>query len=295
LPFFGQTGGTMSRVRIKEKIGVKGVASTRQVVTDALGNVLPWSVAQDSLARRGIRVPPELTTQNLVVNSGRLTLAQKLAGDTTAFIDRVQIGDCKVAGVVQKTLFPPDLSDTALVNEIRTLSGGPGGTFELDGHSFPDSVVKTEPAGLPGTLTAGVLSTFTDAGADFVADGITDRDVLTVYISGQDYILGIREVVSATELEVENPSSLSGAGLAYKVTAPGTQVLFSKLINGNNFPESQFGPLTTAHEAGLLYSNDALFNRVTFVPDDNDVGLILQPGTVDGNIINIQLDWLITF
>lgn len=282
-------------MKIKEKVSIQGVVTTKQVVTNVQGQVLPWSVAQESLAKRGIEAPPERVSHNLVVNSGRLLLAQKLAGESTAYINRVQIGDCKVSGVVQKTLYPPDLSDTMLVNEIRTLSGGPGGTFELDGYSFPDSVVKTEPAGLPGTLTAGVLSTFTDPGADFVSDGITDRDVLTVFIGGEDYTLGIREVVSGTELEVENPSSLSGAGLAYRVTAPGTQVLFSKLINGNNFPESQFGPLTVAHEAGLLYSNDTLFNRVTFVPDDNDVGLILQPGTVDGNIINIQLDWLITF
>jgi hypothetical protein len=283
------------KVKIKEKVSIKGVVKIRHVVTDSRGNIVPWEVAAESLADRGIRVPSEVIQENLVVNSGRLLLAEKLAGDSTAYVDRVQIGDCKVGGVVQKTLYPPDLSDTSLVSEIRTLGGAPGGTFALDGHSFPDSVVKTQPAGLPGTLTAGIISTFTDPGADFVSDGVTDRDVVTVYIAGEDFTLGIKDVVSATELEVENPNDISGAGLAYKVTTPGTQVLFSKLISGNNFPESQFGPLTTAHEAGLLYNNGTLFNRVTFVPDDNDVGLILQPGTVDGNTINIQLDWLITF
>jgi hypothetical protein len=284
----------MQVIKIKEAVGIKGVARTRQVATRD-GQVVPWSQIQKELKLLGLEAPPERTTQNLVVNAGRNQRARSLAGDSTGYINRVQIGDCKIAGVVQKTTFPPDLSDVALVNEIRTLAGLPGATFSLDSHTYPDTVVKTAPAGLPGTLTAGVVSTFDDPGADFIADGVNERDQVTVFIGGEDYILGIKEVVSATQLEVENKSSLSGSGLGYSVSAPGTQVLFTKLINGNNFPESTYGPLTTAHEAGLLLSDDTLFNRVTFVPDDNDVGLLLQPGTVNGTVISIQLDWLITY
>jgi hypothetical protein len=284
----------MQVVKVKEEVGIKGVAYTRQIATRD-GRIVLWEEIQNEFAARGIEAPPEQTQQNLVVNAGRNQRARSLAGDSQAFINRVQLGDTKVGGVVQKTSFPPDLSDVALVNEIRTLAGLPGATFSLDSHTFPDTVVKTEPAGLPGTLTAGVVSTFEDPGADFIADGVNTRDQVTVFIGGEDFILGIKEVVSATELEVENKSGLSGSGLGYRVSTPGTQVLFTKLISGNNFPESTYGPLTTAHEAGLLLSDDTLFNRVTFVPTDNNVGLLLQPGTVNGTVISIQLDWLITY
>jgi hypothetical protein len=244
----------------------------------------------------GVEVQDQIKKSNLVVNMGRDTLARQLGGEgSRAWISRVQLGDTKVSGVVSKDLFPPDLSDNRLVHEIRTLLGAPGATFELDPTTYPAVVIKTQPAGLPGTLTAGVTSTFTDATADFVAAGITDKDKVTVFIGGEDFALAVRAVLSTTQLEVENPSLLSGAGLAYKVTTPGGQVLFRKRVDGNNFPESLFGPLTIAHEAGLLFNDGSLFNRVIFAPGSPTVGLAFSPRNVDGITLSAQLDWLITF
>lgn len=295
----------MSGVRMKEDLSksVKGLFMARQVVEFGDGRPVPIAeIGADDFvrlaraaARRGIVLQTEVIKQNLVVNTGRDAMVRQLAGDgSRIWINRVQVGDAKVSGVVSKDQFPPDLSDNRLLNEIRTLLGGPGGTFELDGYTFPSVVVKLQPAGLPGTLTAGVTSLFSDGTADFVAAGVTSADKVTVFIGGEDYTLAIRAVVGPTQLEVENPGQLSAAGVAYRVTTPGGQVLFRKLLSGNNFPESLYGPLTIAHEAGLLFTDGSLFNRVIFAPGNPDVGLVFQPRDVDGVTLSAQLDWLIT-
>lgn len=259
---------------------------------------LPASVRAAAVKRargHGVVVGREVMKQNLVVSAGRDAVAQRIVDpDFSAVIDRIQLGDTKVSGVVSKSLFPPDLSDTGLVNEIRTLLGAPGATFEIDGFSFPSRVTKTNPAGLPGTLTAGATSILTDPGADFVSDGVTDADVVTAFIGGEDFSLGIKSVLGPTQVEVENPSQLSAAGISYRITTPGGQVLIRKVVSGNNFPEALYGPMTVCHEAGLLFSNGALFNRVTISPANPEVGLVFQPQDIDGLSIGAQLDWLIT-
>jgi hypothetical protein len=53
--------------------------------------------------------------------------------------------------------------------------------------------------------------------------------------------------------------------------------------------------VTVVHEAGLLFDDGALFNRVTFQQQDNGLGLVFQPTDIDGTRIDVQLDWLITF
>lgn len=283
---------------LHEHPGARGEVRIRHVATRNGRPVDPATAlsaaARAELVRRGIR--PELLGRNLVVNTGRGKLAALIRGVTSAYIDRIQLGDCKVAGVVVKTDFPPDLSDTSLVHELRDLGDNPGGTFALDSNSAPDEVTKVDATvGTPGTLAAGATSTLTDVtGVDFTAEGVNERDTVTVTLNGEDYTLGVNEVVSATQLEVSNPSQLAGA-VGYTVQTPGTQALFSKIISGDNFPEGDFGPVTVVHEAGLLFSDDTLFNRITFNQSDNDVGLILQPTDIDGTRIDIQLDWLITF
>lgn len=294
----------MPAVKVKEDLSraVKGLFQAQQMA-EIDGRLVPVSSLDGDirarLARRaehmGMRLQTEVIKQNLVVNMGRDAMVRQLAGDgTRIWINRIQLGDAKVSGVVSKDQFPPDLSDNRLLNEIRTLLGAPGATFELDGYTFPSLVTKLEPAGLPGTLTAGVTSVFTDGSNDFLAAGVTDADKVTVYIGGEDYTLAIRSVVGPTQLEVENPSQLSAAGIAYKITTPGGQVLFRKLVSGNNFPESTYGPLTIAHEAGLLFTDGSLFNRVIFAPGNPDVGLVFQPRDIDGVTLSAQLDWLIT-
>jgi len=179
-----------------------------------------------------------------------------------------------------------------LVHEITNLGGQPAATFDLDSATSPDEVIKVN--ALTGTLGTLTTSALIDAGQDFLAAGVNARDTVKVVIGGEDYILGIKAVTSATELEVANPNQLAGA-VGYSVQTPGTQDLFSKLINGDNFPEPTFGSPIVAHEAGLLFADGTLFNRVTFRQQDNTQGLLLQPTDIDGTRIDLQLDWLITF
>jgi len=294
----------MSRRVIREQSSPKGFFTGRQVVELADGRVVPVTsspIIYDRLAERAAReVGHKLQTgiekQNLVVAVGRDGLARMLAGSgNRIWIDRVQLGDAKIGGIVSKDTYPPDLSDNALVNEIRTIGGAPGGTFALDGYTFPSQVTKVQPAGVPATLTSGTVSILTDLTSNFLTDGVNDDDVVTTFIGGEDYVLAVRDVISATQLEVENPGQLSAAGIGYKVTTPGGQVLFSKLVSGNNFPEASYGPITVAHEAGLLYTDGTLFNRVIFAPGSPNVGLLFQPADIDGITLSVQLDWLITF
>jgi hypothetical protein len=250
---------------------------------------------REALIAQGIK--PELLGKNLVVNSGRSQLARLIRRVTNgAWINRVQLGDCKIAGVVRKSDFPPDLSDTSLIHEIRNLGGQPGATFDIDEDSSPDEVVKVDASvGTPGVLTAGVTSILADnTGADYIAAGITDRDTVTIILNGEDFTLGVNEVIDSTTLEVSNPGQLAGA-VGYTVQTPGTQALFRKLISGDNFPESEFGPATVVHEAGLIFTDSTLFNRITFQQNDDSIGLVLQPTDIDGTRIDVQLDWLITF
>lgn len=295
-------GGT---VRLRERGSVLGSLSAKQVIELSDGHQIDLAQqGSDDFSDRsheraqalGVSLVPGLQKRNLVVSTGRDTLARQLAGDgSRKFISRIQLGDTKVSGVVSKDTYPPDLSDNALVNEIRTLLGAPGATFELDGYTFPSVVTKVAPAGLPGTLAGGPVSTLTDLTADFITAGVNDKDKVTVFIGGEDYSLGVLSVISATQLEVENPSQLAAAGISYNVTTPGGQVLFSKFVSGNSFPEAQFGPITVVHEAGLLYNDGSLFNRIIFVPGDPDVGLVFQPQDIDGISLGVQFNWLISF
>lgn len=232
--------------------------------------------------------------KNLIVNTGRGRLARLLGGASQSSIDRVQLGDVLVSALVRKDLYPADLSDVSLVHEIRNLAGNPGATFDLDSTTYPDEVVKVTSPGITGTLVAGAVSLLTDVGQDFVAAGVSDSDTVTLIISGEDYTLGVRNVVNSTQLELDNPAQLAAA-VAYTVQTPGTQVLFSKLVNGDNFPVGEFGPVTIVHEAGLLFDDGALFNRITFQQQDNSLGIIFQPTDIDGTRIDVQFDWLITF
>jgi len=294
--------GRIQGMQIVESQGIKGRVSIRHLAS-VHGRSIPIAEALTLAVRRRLEamgIRPESLTENLVVNTGRAQLARMIRRDPATnqriWIDRVQLGDCKVGGIVVKTDYPPDLSDTALVHEIRTLADLPGATFDLDSDSSPDEVIKVDASvGTPAVLTAGVTSLLTDTtGVDFVASGVTDRDTVRVWLGGEDFILGVDAVNSASELEVANPSQLAGP-VGYTVQTPGTQSLFQKLISGNNFPEADYGPVTVVHEAGLLFTNDVLFNRVVFQAQDNDLGLVLQPQDIDGTQIDVQLDWLITF
>lgn len=293
---------TINRRLENESIGIQGRVWVRHRVCVGGRRLSDAEITGPEFGPR-IRargLDPESLTHNLVVNTGRAQMARMIRRPqgslTREWINRLQLGDCTIAGVVRKTDYPPDLSDQGLVHEIRTLAGQPGATFDIDEDSSPDEVIKVDASvGTPGILTAGVTSLLTDTtGADFVDAGVTDRDTVTVWLGGENYIVGVNNVVSTTQLEVANPSQLAGA-VGYTVQTPGTQALFRKLISGDTFPEVDYGPMTIVHEAGLLFTNDVFFNRVVFLAQDNDHGLVLQPTDIDGMHIDVQLDWLITF
>jgi len=290
----------MKKVTIREKVDVRGQVRARHV---AMRDGREIEINEENcpelyrnLRARGMRPEVMFRGRNLVVNTGRAQLARLIRRVTNgSWINRLQLGDTILAGSVRKADYPPDLSDTSLVHEIRDLLGNPGGTFDLDEDSSPDEVIKVDQSvGTPGTLTAGSISRLEDAGADFSAAGVDDKDTVTVQLSGEDYTFGVNEVESPTILQVSNPSQLAGA-VGYTVQTPGTQALFSKRILGSNFPAAQFGPVTVVHEAGLLFTDGTLFNRITFHQNDPDQGLALQPTDIDGVSIDVQFDWLITF
>ena len=284
---------TTARVRLKEQMHPVGEASM-WVQARLNGKLIPWAEAC-------IRVPeladyPEhVHIGNLVVKTGRAGLSRLLGLPNQAIVNQVQIGDCRIGGVVKKAENPPDLSDTTLINEIRTLGGQPGATFDLDSVTFPDTVVKLAPAGSPGVLIAGATSTFTDVTADFVAASVDDKDTVTVIIDGEDFELGIDSVVSPTQLEVRNPFQLASGAVSYTIQSPGTQVRFTKRILGDSFPAADYGDPVVAHEAGLLFSSGVLFNRITIISDNNAVGLPLRPESIDGVSVDIFFEWTITF
>ena len=279
----------LKKIRRKESLHPLGRVNARQLVT-----VHGQPVTDPSTLSPRVReklVKPK-GFNNLVVNVGRAHLARLLRGDITTYVNRLRLGDCKVDGLVDKVDHPADLSDTGLVHEITRLDGQNAATFDLDSDSSPDEVIKTDRrSGTPGTLT---VTSLTDSGADFIGDGVNDRDTVTAYIGGESFTLGIVSVVSATELEVANPNELATV-VGYSVQTPGTQALFSKVVSGDNFPEVDFGSDVVVHEAGLLFADGALFNRVTFLPTNNDRGLAVQATDVDGARIDLQFDWLITF
>jgi hypothetical protein len=286
---------TMLRTSLqREWVHVHGLVSVHHVCTRH-GQLITSPEGLTPKQRRTLEslgFRPEALFTNLIVNAGRAHLAKLLRGVVSTYINRVQLGDTKIGGVVRKSDYPPDLSDTRLVHEITNLAGQPAATFDLDDDSSPDEVIKVSAlTGTPGTLTTSALI---DAGQDFVSEGVNARDTVTVVIGGEDYTLGIVAVTSATELEVANPNQLAGA-VGYSVQTPGTQALFRKLLSGDDFPESSFGTTTVIHEAGLLYADGTLFNRVTFYQQDDGQGLALQPTDIDGSRIDVQLDWLITF
>jgi len=258
------------------------------------GKPISWSEAC-RICPRLSKHPDNVKIGNLVVKTGRSGLAKLSGLPNQSIISKVQIGDCLVGGVVKKVENPPDLSDTGLLNEIRQLDGQPGATFDVDAVTFPGEITKLAPAGSPGVLVAGATSTFTDATADFTAAGVQVSDTVTVVVDGEDFELGINAVISPTQLEVANPFSIASGATSYTIQTPGTQVRFTKRVLGDSFPEASYGSPVIAHEAGLLFTNGVLFNRITIVGNNNLVGLPLVPTTVDGISVDILIEFTITY
>lgn len=242
-------------------------------------------------------VPDEQIEQNLVLNDGRDYLARMLQPDFDRHINRLILGDG------EKSQNPVDLSDTSLARQIEDQDGNPAAIFQ-----FSDSEIHTpgEDSKLPANSSTGYGSTGSvsinnnnetiveDGSVDYIDLGVEPTDQVQLDVSPGPVTLQILEVVSSTKLRVHNPSEFTSASVNYRIDSPGTQILFSKKIGENEFPYSDFGPSTIIHEAGLLFDDGTLFNRVLYNPGDDDAGVLVQPSQVNNTEIAVRIEFLIT-
>lgn len=255
----------------------------------------------------------EVKQGNLVVNTGRSALAKSIGGlfqsadQVPPYINQISIG----TGIKADNL--PNLSDVSLVQELENLSGSAAGTFMLadPSEASPDITFPATVARFPTASTGWASDQATikidingdtileDTTVDFSAEGVQKTDQVKINNSSSNpFIFGIREIVSTTQLKLHNPNGYETAGVSkieYRIDSPGTQVLVSKLISGNDFPVASFGPVIIIKEAGLFMSNGSMFNRVVFAPLNEDAGVIIQSDETNGVELSVRFEWLITF
>lgn len=299
----------------EENLSPQGVCTATLVCRDKLGNKVPLkdAISDETLEiieSKNLKPPKDSITQgNLVVNSGRSVLAKMLGGNwvtqnlDTPYINRITLGDGEKSGNL------PNLSDTGLVSEITKTDGTVAGTFLLeDPHEVsPDITFPSETAKFPGAGTYGGSAEVTinasgetileDTSVDFIntiGAQLTDQVTLDNSVTNPS-VLGIKEVRSTTELVLHNPTGITAsAGTQYSVQTPGTQMLVSKLIEGNSFAKSEYGAAVIVHEAGLLFNTDQLFNRVVYAPQSEEIGVLIQSDETNGVEISVRFEWLVT-
>lgn len=253
----------------------------------------------------------DIKRNNLVVNSGRSIIAKSLAGfyqdgdpaQVAPYINRLIVGTGNKADNL------PNLSDTGLVYELRKLDGTIAGTFLLDGpHEVSPEITLPSVVWRGGAepptdwLSIGTVSIngsnetiLTDATVNFLTLGLSLTDQVTINDDVTNpSVLGVREIRSSTQLVLHNPYGITGAGLQYRIGTPGTQMLVSKLIEGNSFPQAEWGSAIILKEAGLLFNNGTLFNRVVFAPTNEEAGLLIQSDEALGVEVSVRFEWLIT-
>lgn len=287
---------------------IKGYLRASHVCKTKSGLIVPLDPS--FIARKDVN-PCDVSKWNLVVNSGRENMARTLGGSyqtadppqIAPYINRITLGEGVKSGNA------PSLSDTGLIQEIRKIGGTPSGTFLLNGPNevspditFPAAAQRWP---LSGDFTgANATITIDGDGKTFLDDPtvlfistinvqLTDQVTLNNSVTNP-LVLGIKEVVSETRLELHNPYSFTGVSLEYRVSTPGTQMLVSKLIEGNNFPNAEWGEGVLISEAALLYNNSELFNRVIYYPEDEEKGLLLQSDESTGVEVSVRFEWLMT-
>ena len=295
-------------MNMKELLPVKGYFKATHICTTKDGEVIPFDPS--FVARKDINVQ-DVERWNLVVNSGRNIMARSLGGfyqtadpaQVPPYINRITLGEGA------KGANPPNLSDTGLIQEITNLAGTTSGTFLLNGPNdgspeitFPS---QTQRWPLSGDFTANNATISINGDGETILEDVTVDFINTIDVQLTDQItinnsvsnplvFGVREVRSTTELVLHNPTGFTGAGLGYRVATPGTQMLVSKLLSGNDFTVANYGDGVVVHEAGLLYNTSVLFNRVTFAPQDEEIGILLQSDENTGVEISVRFEWLIT-
>lgn len=289
----------MHKVKFSDRPIASGKVRITHICRDKNGNPVPIqdAIADKELAKRIVK-----EQDNLVVNSGRAVMVRALGGlyqsasQSVPYIDRIILGDGSKSGNT------PNLSDTSLVREIKNSAGTNAGTFLLNSPSdpspevtFPASVSKVSNQG-PATISINSdgETRLVDAGADFVTDSIQLADQVTLANSVTNpLVLGIRNIISATELELYNPTGYTGA-VNYSIGTAGNQMLVSKLFLGNDFPIATYPTSILITEAGLLYNNGTLFNRVLFAPQIEEGGILIQSDETNGVEISARIEWLVT-
>lgn len=286
----------------REELNPLGWFSIEHICKNKNGDIVPFDPSYADLKVE------DLKKWNLVVNAGRQIIARSLGGyyqlaaQETPYFNRIVVGEGQKAGNY------PNLSDTGMVQEITKLNGTPAGTFLLEGPydtapevTFPPQSTKFPLVGFTGpnatiTIDGSGDSFFEDLTVNFNTIGISQTDQITIDNSSSNpLIFGIKEIVSATKLRIHNPTLFTGGSIAWSVGTPGTQVVVSKLLEGNNFPLAEWGGAIVLSEAGILFNNNTLFNRVVFSPDNEDVGVLIQSDEgVSGIEISARLTWVIT-
>lgn len=302
-------------MRFSDRLKVHGVCTATHICKDKNGNEVPIS---DAVAVKSGNEVPRIVKSNLVVNTGRQILAQLLGGlwqsdgQVGPYIDRITLGDGQKANNL------PNLTDTGLVNEIQKLDGTVSGTFLLNDPNdvAPDVVFPARSGRFPtsdtGWGSANGTVTIDGNGDTILEDNsvnftslfgggesvqLTDQVTLNTS-SSNPLVLGVKEVVSATQLKLHNPNGYEtpvATNIQYRIDVPGTQMLVSKLVNGNSFVKADWGTAVLIKEAGLLFNNGVLFNRVVFAPQSEDVGVLLQSDETNGVEISVRFEWLVTF
>ncbi len=286
----------------REKLSPKGWFTVEHICKDRNGNIVEFKPEYCDLK------PKDVKKWNLVVNSGRQIIAQSLGGFFQDANQAVPQLNRIIVGEGQKTDNLPNLSDTGLVQEITNLSGTPAGTFLLAGPfdaspeiTFPPQSQIFPVSGFTGpnasiSIDAFGDTIFEDTTVDFGTIGISETDQVTIDNSvSNPLVFGIQEVLSSTQLRLHNPTQFTGSNIAWRIGTPGTQVVVSKLLEGNDFTLADWGGPIVLSEAGILFNNNVLFNRVVFTPENEDVGVLIQSDEgVSGIEISARLTWVIT-
>jgi len=300
----------------KEYIDVRGQCRATMIGTDEQGRRIPVGEALSGASKgylqdRGVEVKDVMHDGNLVVNTGRETLARLIGGDISDFINRIVLGD--LGNGVSKQDAKPQLTDNELYHVLRTLNDAPQGTFLLkpDDHFYYPSRTGRYPSDLDVDW-APTKATVSKVNGEYVLEdphltGSTHFNSLGVQMTDQvtldtntvhPLVVGVKSVKSDTEIVLHNPRGYETPGgdeIRYSIATPGTQLLVSRIIKGNNFDVDTWGPATLVKEAGLLTNNDRLFNRVIFAPHSDDYGMLLQSDEINNKELSIRFEWLLTF
>lgn len=251
----------------------------------------------------------DIKKKNLVVNQGRKEMAWNLGGFYQTQSMVAPYIHSLVLGNGNKTGNLPNLSDTGMVQEIQNLSGAPAGTFLISNASDPSPEITFPPVvwrgGGSSTTWLSVAQTISINGDNetILTDSTVNFNTLSVQLTDQvtlddsttnPSVLGVREVRSATQLVLNNPYGVTDTNVRYRIGTPGTQMLLTKIIEGNDFAQATWGPSIIVKEAGLLFNNGSLFNRVVFAPDNEEQGLLIQSDEALGVEVSVRFEWLIT-